>query len=118
MSPVHLRNLRIPRNQPEVREGFSRTRRPGRRYLGDSGGWKDIEGSCPLCHSLSNSTETPNQRTGTIWIKFFTSTNSSKIFSNGDRTTRNSTWHHTGQNLKQVARSYVSDRYRSKSLWK
>ncbi|MBW0496163.1 hypothetical protein O181_035878 [Austropuccinia psidii MF-1] len=45
MSPVHLRNLGIPRNQPEDREGLSRTRRPGRGHLGHSGGWQDIEGN-------------------------------------------------------------------------
>ncbi|MBW0564775.1 hypothetical protein O181_104490 [Austropuccinia psidii MF-1] len=39
--------------------------------------------SYPLCHSHSNSTETSNQRTGRIWIKFFSSTNSSKTFFNG-----------------------------------
>ncbi|MBW0559067.1 hypothetical protein O181_098782 [Austropuccinia psidii MF-1] len=43
MSPEHLKNLRIPRNQPEDREGFYRTRRPGGRHLGHSGGWKNIE---------------------------------------------------------------------------
>ncbi|MBW0550818.1 hypothetical protein O181_090533 [Austropuccinia psidii MF-1] len=31
MSPVHLRNLGFQRNQPEDREGLSRTRRPGRK---------------------------------------------------------------------------------------
>ncbi|MBW0494766.1 hypothetical protein O181_034481 [Austropuccinia psidii MF-1] len=45
MSPVHLRNLGIPRNQPEGREGLFRTRRPGRGHLGHSSGWKDNEGS-------------------------------------------------------------------------
>ncbi|MBW0581987.1 hypothetical protein O181_121702 [Austropuccinia psidii MF-1] len=45
MSPIHLRNLGFQRNQPEGREGLSRTRRPGRGYLGDSGGWKDTEGN-------------------------------------------------------------------------
>ncbi|MBW0479338.1 hypothetical protein O181_019053 [Austropuccinia psidii MF-1] len=45
MSPVHFRNLGIPRNQPEDRGGFSRTRRPGRGHLGHSGGWKNIEGN-------------------------------------------------------------------------
>ncbi|MBW0504779.1 hypothetical protein O181_044494 [Austropuccinia psidii MF-1] len=45
MSPVHLRNLGIPRNQPEDREGLYRTRRPGRGHLGHSGGWKDSEGN-------------------------------------------------------------------------
>ncbi|MBW0508335.1 hypothetical protein O181_048050 [Austropuccinia psidii MF-1] len=45
MSPVHLRNLGIPRNQPEDREGLSRTRRPGRGHLGHSDVWQDSEGS-------------------------------------------------------------------------
>ncbi|MBW0472981.1 hypothetical protein O181_012696 [Austropuccinia psidii MF-1] len=43
MSPVHLRNLGVPRNQPEDREGLSRTRPPGRGHLGHSGGWQDTE---------------------------------------------------------------------------
>ncbi|MBW0487545.1 hypothetical protein O181_027260 [Austropuccinia psidii MF-1] len=43
MSPVHIRNLGFQRNQPEDREGFSRTRRPGRVHLGNSGGWQDTE---------------------------------------------------------------------------
>ncbi|MBW0542763.1 hypothetical protein O181_082478 [Austropuccinia psidii MF-1] len=43
MSPVHLRNLGIPRNQPEYREGLFRTRRPGRGHLGHSGGWQEYE---------------------------------------------------------------------------
>ncbi|MBW0557861.1 hypothetical protein O181_097576 [Austropuccinia psidii MF-1] len=43
MSPVHLRDLDIPRNQPEEREGLSRTRRLGRGHLGHCGGWKYIE---------------------------------------------------------------------------
>ncbi|MBW0521750.1 hypothetical protein O181_061465, partial [Austropuccinia psidii MF-1] len=33
------------RNQPEDREGLSRTRRPGRGHLGHSGGWQDTEGN-------------------------------------------------------------------------
>ncbi|MBW0573719.1 hypothetical protein O181_113434 [Austropuccinia psidii MF-1] len=45
MSPVHLRNLGIPRTRPEYREGLSRTRRPGGGQLGHSGGWKNIEGN-------------------------------------------------------------------------
>ncbi|MBW0484366.1 hypothetical protein O181_024081 [Austropuccinia psidii MF-1] len=45
MSPVHLRNLGVPKNQPEDREGLSRTRRPGRGHLGHSGGWQDMEGN-------------------------------------------------------------------------
>ncbi|MBW0554674.1 hypothetical protein O181_094389 [Austropuccinia psidii MF-1] len=45
MSPVHLRTLGFQRNQPEDREGFSRTRRPRGGHLGHSGGWQDIEGN-------------------------------------------------------------------------
>ncbi|MBW0508374.1 hypothetical protein O181_048089 [Austropuccinia psidii MF-1] len=45
MSPVHLRKLGFQRNQPEDREGFSRTRRPGGGHLGHSGGCQDIEGN-------------------------------------------------------------------------
>ncbi|MBW0511733.1 hypothetical protein O181_051448 [Austropuccinia psidii MF-1] len=37
MSPVFLRDLGFQRNQPEDREGLSRTRRPGRGHLGHSG---------------------------------------------------------------------------------
>ncbi|MBW0589839.1 hypothetical protein O181_129554 [Austropuccinia psidii MF-1] len=32
-------------NQPEDREGLSRTRRPGRGQLGHSGGWKETDGN-------------------------------------------------------------------------
>ncbi|MBW0488659.1 hypothetical protein O181_028374 [Austropuccinia psidii MF-1] len=45
MSPAHLRNLGIPRKQPADREGFSRTRRPGRGHLGHNGEWQDTEGN-------------------------------------------------------------------------
>ncbi|MBW0538307.1 hypothetical protein O181_078022 [Austropuccinia psidii MF-1] len=45
MSPVHLRNLGFQRNQPEDREGLSRTRIPSRGHLGHSGGWQNIEGN-------------------------------------------------------------------------
>ncbi|MBW0536085.1 hypothetical protein O181_075800 [Austropuccinia psidii MF-1] len=45
MSPAHLRNLGISRKQPEDREGFFRTRRPGRGHLGHNGGWQDTEGN-------------------------------------------------------------------------
>ncbi|MBW0575958.1 hypothetical protein O181_115673 [Austropuccinia psidii MF-1] len=44
MSPAYLRDLGFQRNQPEDREGLSRTRRPGRRHLGHSGGWQNNEG--------------------------------------------------------------------------
>ncbi|MBW0500152.1 hypothetical protein O181_039867 [Austropuccinia psidii MF-1] len=45
MSLAHLRDLGFQRNQPEDREGFSRTRSPGRGHLGHSGGWKNTEGN-------------------------------------------------------------------------
>ncbi|MBW0564779.1 hypothetical protein O181_104494, partial [Austropuccinia psidii MF-1] len=43
--PKELRNVVIPRNQLEDREGFSRTRRPGRGHLENGGGWKETEGN-------------------------------------------------------------------------
>ncbi|MBW0463997.1 hypothetical protein O181_003712, partial [Austropuccinia psidii MF-1] len=46
--------------------------------------------------------ETSKQRTGKTWIKFFSSTNSSRTYSNGAWTKRGSTWHLTGKNLEQV----------------
>ncbi|MBW0492858.1 hypothetical protein O181_032573 [Austropuccinia psidii MF-1] len=44
MSPVYLRKLGIPRNQPEDREGLFRTRRPVRGHLVHTCGWQDTEG--------------------------------------------------------------------------
>ncbi|MBW0586391.1 hypothetical protein O181_126106 [Austropuccinia psidii MF-1] len=44
MSPVYLRDIGFQRNQQEDREGLSRTRRPGKRNLGHSGGWQNNEG--------------------------------------------------------------------------
>ncbi|MBW0564538.1 hypothetical protein O181_104253, partial [Austropuccinia psidii MF-1] len=38
------RHLGFQSNQPEDREGLSRTRRPGKEHLGHSGGWKNNEG--------------------------------------------------------------------------
>ncbi|MBW0479207.1 hypothetical protein O181_018922 [Austropuccinia psidii MF-1] len=55
--------------------------------------------------------------TGRIWIKFLSSTNSSKIFSNG-AWTRGSTYHTTRQKLEQVARGHVSEEYPSELLEK
>ncbi|MBW0581276.1 hypothetical protein O181_120991 [Austropuccinia psidii MF-1] len=52
MLPVNLRNLGFQRNQPEDREGLSRTRRPGGGHLGHSGEWQDIEGN--NTHSASH----------------------------------------------------------------
>ncbi|MBW0562860.1 hypothetical protein O181_102575 [Austropuccinia psidii MF-1] len=44
MSPVYLTGLGFQGNQPEDREGLSRTRRPGRGYLGHSCRWQSNEG--------------------------------------------------------------------------
>ncbi|MBW0560374.1 hypothetical protein O181_100089 [Austropuccinia psidii MF-1] len=44
MSPVHLRGLGFQRNQPEDREGLSRTRRHERGHLVQSSGWQNNEG--------------------------------------------------------------------------
>ncbi|MBW0470735.1 hypothetical protein O181_010450 [Austropuccinia psidii MF-1] len=43
MSPVHLRSLEIPRNQPEDRESLCRTRRPREGHLGHNSGCQDTE---------------------------------------------------------------------------
>ncbi|MBW0568514.1 hypothetical protein O181_108229 [Austropuccinia psidii MF-1] len=40
-----VKDLGFQKNQPEDREGLSRTRRPGRGHLGHSGGWRDTEGN-------------------------------------------------------------------------
>ncbi|MBW0570590.1 hypothetical protein O181_110305 [Austropuccinia psidii MF-1] len=45
MSPIHLRNLDFQRNQPEDKQGFSRTNRPGTRHLEHSSGWQDTKGN-------------------------------------------------------------------------
>ncbi|MBW0496128.1 hypothetical protein O181_035843 [Austropuccinia psidii MF-1] len=45
MSPAYLRDLGFQRNQPDDREGLSRTRRPGRGHLGHSSGWQNTEGN-------------------------------------------------------------------------
>ncbi|MBW0524741.1 hypothetical protein O181_064456 [Austropuccinia psidii MF-1] len=76
MSPVHLRKLGIPRNQPEVREGLSRARRPGRGHLGHSGGWQEIEGNhthsaihFPIEQKPQTRVE-PSISLGRAWSKF------------------------------------------------
>ncbi|MBW0488073.1 hypothetical protein O181_027788 [Austropuccinia psidii MF-1] len=43
MSSVQLRNLGIPRNMPEDRQGLFRTRRA--EHFGHSGAWQDTEGN-------------------------------------------------------------------------
>ncbi|MBW0481685.1 hypothetical protein O181_021400 [Austropuccinia psidii MF-1] len=45
MSPVHLRNLGIPRNLTQDRDGLSGTRIYGGGHLGHSGGWQDTWGN-------------------------------------------------------------------------
>ncbi|MBW0591056.1 hypothetical protein O181_130771, partial [Austropuccinia psidii MF-1] len=56
MSPVHLRDLGFQRNQPEDREGLSRTRRPERGHLGHSSGWQNNEGD-----NINSAIHTPIQ---------------------------------------------------------
>ncbi|MBW0471251.1 hypothetical protein O181_010966 [Austropuccinia psidii MF-1] len=43
MSPVHLRNLGIPRNQQEDRQGLFRVRRPGSGNPGHHNRWQYTE---------------------------------------------------------------------------
>ncbi|MBW0578067.1 hypothetical protein O181_117782 [Austropuccinia psidii MF-1] len=45
MSPVHLRNLGIPRNHPEDRPGLFRVGRPGSGSHGHHDRWEDTEGN-------------------------------------------------------------------------
>ncbi|MBW0558981.1 hypothetical protein O181_098696 [Austropuccinia psidii MF-1] len=45
MYPVLLRNLGIPRNKPEDRQGWFRTRRAGTGHCGHNSGWQDTEGN-------------------------------------------------------------------------
>ncbi|MBW0542075.1 hypothetical protein O181_081790 [Austropuccinia psidii MF-1] len=56
MSPGQRRDLGFQRNQPEDREGFSRTRRPERGNLGHSSGWQNNEGD-----NINPSIHTPIQ---------------------------------------------------------
>ncbi|MBW0510664.1 hypothetical protein O181_050379 [Austropuccinia psidii MF-1] len=63
MSPAYLRDLVFQRNQPEDREGFSRTRRPGRGHLGHSGGWQDNEGD-NINPAINTSTQQKHQTRG------------------------------------------------------
>ncbi|MBW0506147.1 hypothetical protein O181_045862 [Austropuccinia psidii MF-1] len=43
MSPPHLRNLGIPRNQPKDRQGLFIARRPGTGHLGQNSGLQDTD---------------------------------------------------------------------------
>ncbi|MBW0592185.1 hypothetical protein O181_131900 [Austropuccinia psidii MF-1] len=88
MSPVHLRNLEIPRNQPEEKQGLFRSRRPGTGHLGHSCGCQDTEGNHTHSAIYLPIQQKPQTRGLNIWIKFFSSTNSSKICFNGAWITR------------------------------
>ncbi|MBW0494140.1 hypothetical protein O181_033855 [Austropuccinia psidii MF-1] len=57
MSTVYLGDLGFQRNQPEDREGLSRTRIPGIGHLGHSGGWQTNEGD-----NINLSIHTPSQQ--------------------------------------------------------
>ncbi|MBW0551503.1 hypothetical protein O181_091218 [Austropuccinia psidii MF-1] len=72
MSPVQLRNLVFQRNQPEDREGLSRTRRLGGGHLGHSGGFQDIEGS----HTHSSIHIPIKQKSQTIGLERYESSSS------------------------------------------
>ncbi|MBW0493231.1 hypothetical protein O181_032946 [Austropuccinia psidii MF-1] len=67
---------------------------------------KTLRKSYPPCHLLSNSPGTSKQRTGKTWIKFFSSTNSSKIYFNGAWTTRGfdlaSHWVELGASFQKI----------------
>ncbi|MBW0563517.1 hypothetical protein O181_103232 [Austropuccinia psidii MF-1] len=52
MSPVYLRNLGIPNNQPEDRQRLLRTRRPGTGHFGNNSAWQDTEGN--FTHSANH----------------------------------------------------------------
>ncbi|MBW0475871.1 hypothetical protein O181_015586 [Austropuccinia psidii MF-1] len=71
MSPLHLRNLGVTRNQSEDMEGFSRTRRPGRENLGHSGGCSSApptpQRSFPMEHGKKE--VQPNIPLGRTWSK-------------------------------------------------
>ncbi|MBW0496571.1 hypothetical protein O181_036286 [Austropuccinia psidii MF-1] len=66
MSPVHLRNLGIPRNQPEDREGLFRTRRTGRGHLGHSAP-PTPQRSIPIEHGQQE--VQPSIKLGITWSK-------------------------------------------------
>ncbi|MBW0578753.1 hypothetical protein O181_118468 [Austropuccinia psidii MF-1] len=63
MSPAYLRNLGFQRNQPGDREGLFRTRRPGRRHFGHSGGWQTNEGD-NINPAIHNSIQQKPQTSG------------------------------------------------------
>ncbi|MBW0497056.1 hypothetical protein O181_036771 [Austropuccinia psidii MF-1] len=103
MSPVHLRNLGIPRNNQEYREEvFPEPEDLEEETLDtvvDGKTLREIIPTLPLTFQFKKAS---NQRTGNIWIKFFSSTNSSNIYFNGAWKTRGSTWHPTGQNWSKI----------------
>ncbi|MBW0460475.1 hypothetical protein O181_000190 [Austropuccinia psidii MF-1] len=62
MSPIHLRNFGIPRNQPEDRQGLFRTRRPGTGHLGHNSGWKETEQNNTHCAITLSMQQKPKKR--------------------------------------------------------
>ncbi|MBW0539789.1 hypothetical protein O181_079504 [Austropuccinia psidii MF-1] len=92
MLPVQLRNLGFQKNQPEDREGLSRTRRPGGGQLGHSGGWQYIEGN----HTHSAIHISIQQKPQTRILEVYGSSSSApptpqRPFFNGEWTKRGST---------------------------
>ncbi|MBW0515687.1 hypothetical protein O181_055402 [Austropuccinia psidii MF-1] len=67
------KNLGFQRNQPEDREGLSRTRIPGGGHLEHSGGWQEIEGN----HTHSAIHIQIKQKTQTIGLEGYGSSSSS-----------------------------------------
>ncbi|MBW0467393.1 hypothetical protein O181_007108 [Austropuccinia psidii MF-1] len=59
MSPVHLRGLGGPRNQPEERKGLFRFRRSG---FGQYGEWKETQGNHSHTPIHLQAQQTPHTR--------------------------------------------------------
>ncbi|MBW0501803.1 hypothetical protein O181_041518 [Austropuccinia psidii MF-1] len=118
MSPVHLRKLGIPRNQPEDREGLSRTRRQGIGNLGQSGGSQETEGN-----NTHSSIHPPiQQKSQTRGLEGYGSSSSapptpqrSFPMEHGQQEVKASI---SGKNLEKGSRRYVSERYPLRTLWK
>ncbi|MBW0521492.1 hypothetical protein O181_061207 [Austropuccinia psidii MF-1] len=104
ISPVHLRDLCFQRNQQEDREGLSRTRRPGKGHLGNSGGWQETEGyhtHLPFTFQINRSLKPKDWNDMDQVLQLHQLL---KAFFNGAWTTTALTWHPTGQKLEQAAR--------------
>ncbi|MBW0519674.1 hypothetical protein O181_059389 [Austropuccinia psidii MF-1] len=118
MSPVHLRNLGIPRNKAEDREGLSRTRRTGRGHLGNSGAWQVTEGN----HTHSSIHLSIQQKPQTRGPEGFGSSSSApptpqRYFpmEHGQQEAQPS--FKLGRTLSKFPEDF-SERYPSKTLWK